>query len=414
MTDSNYIMHIISLVWLGLHMVGYWYLMPKKIEAKVNTLWRHVFAMHCPVIVLAILVAYEESIFKYVVNMFMTWILYDLGKRGITFSDNPKDCILMNFHHVAPVLAHLFQVPAMRYYNALFLGTIWMAHSYQFIATWIQEPLGLNNDTVNTCIKFGGGVVTGVSFGYCLYTIQFSNLPAECMTQFLCMSGIQFIGRYFVVNNFIMIKWLGQIELPISALGFMCYLMDYHVGYSIGACIVWAICYFMFYQYFKFTLGNSFPEKMIFNDETKAYIADYDWGDETYDVEKILPWYETQAFHNPDKYPLVDAIIRGHDDKVKQLLDDGHDGKECTTEWYNTQAMGWAAGIGNFKSMVLLLQADIDPYETNEWGQCQVQYACSTKPAIKKFYDGLSAICMKYPPNKKVNNLKPKREKKTE
>lgn len=408
-------MFIISMLWLVMHLVGYSKWIPKKVEAKINELWRHVFAMHFPVIVFGILVAYEESILKYIVNMFMTWVLYDLGKQGIQLVDNPKDFFLIHFHHLPPILAHSFQAPAMRFYNGLFLGTIWMAHSYGFIATFIQEPLGLNTEPVNKGIKYAGAVVTSVSFGYCLYAIEYSDLPAECMTQFLLMSAFQTCGRYLVMNNFVMVDWLGQVELPISGIGLMCYLMNYYVTYSIGASIVWAICYYMFYQYCKFTIGSTFPETMIFNDETKAYIADYDWGDNyTYDDEKILNWYESQNFNNPEKYPLVDAIIRGHDDKVKQLLDAGHDGQECTTEWHNTKAMGWAAGIGNATSMIYLLQAGIDPYEKNEWGQCQVQYACATKPDIKKFYDGLSAVCMKYPPNKKVNKMKPKREKKTE
>jgi len=330
----------------------------------------------------------------------LSYPLY-FNKTGDGWLVQPKMMLLMTLHHIAPVIAHLFQDPRDRFYNTLFYGMIWLPHSYGALKKGLTR-LGLWSDPIEKGHKWVGAAATAVAYYYCL--IHYS--PEHCWF-FLLTSAFQLIGRYFVVDNMIMVNFLGKLEFPANG-SVLCVFMGGLSYWSLVYGVTWNTFYYLFYRWYK-SKSVSFPEKLVRNAETEQFLKEYKLAeDQTADAKKqkdMKAFCEGYDWLNAEQYPLIYAVCQYDNETVRRLIADGHDPNRKITEWWDSTAISWATGIRNMEAAILLMQAGVDPFERTEHGQVQVQYACGMEPGVARFFIELGDICFKH--EKKKNPLKP-------
>jgi len=368
------------------------------------------FTIQCPVTVICLYYFAEENSSKYLASIILSIVLYDLGKSYAT-SDaltDYKAMFLMTCHHIAACLTHLFQDPVNCGLNALFFGAIWLPHSFPALETFL-EKFGLLNSTFKKAYKWVSGFVTVVAYYYAL-----NHYTPERRWFFIFTSSLQLIGRFFVLDNMMMIDWMGLLEFPGCGVAFCVFAGGYTL-WSLLYIAMWGVFYYYFYSFYQ-KLTVTFPARLVRNAETEAFLKDYIFtGDQVCCPEQrkaIITWWGTMEFATEEKYPLVTAIIKFDNERVKELIASGCDINETVKEMYDTHAIGWAAAVCNLEAAVMLMQAGVDPYAKNSYEMVRVSYACRQSPGVARFFEELSDICYKYE-KKKGNPMKPKKSKST-
>jgi len=362
------------------------------------------FSLHCPSIFLILYFCTGDACwYKYIGGALMCWCIWDGGRSALNWKMNWYTILMINAHHLGPVIAFLYQTNEHVWLNATLFSWVWFPHSWTIFS---YLPKNITQSIIFRRFKEYG--YTSISI-YLVWN-YFQSYPVGYNYQTLAVF-LQFLGRNLVANNWLNITWLGSYELP----GVFTAMMTNYFGYYYGGIYCFIIitivvcCVKIYYKIFPATI---FPEKVTLNDNMKKFLNNYPKGikDDPIKLQKGLDWLNGQSWAK--NYPMLIAASEGNDEKIDQLMAGGLSPDIGIKEWYNSKPIGFAAAFGNVDTLIKLILLNCNPFEKYENStMTQMSYAYNNGPKfIKEFIDQLCIEQYKITP--KLNKLlKPKKTK---
>lgn len=330
---------------------------------KQHTLW---FKIHGISVNVVLLLCTGDWWFKWLGGIALVTSLFCLGteishiKSDPFTYDNLKMLILLNAHHLGPIIAFYCQPPEHAWTNALFFGHVWWIHGKGLFDAYVKPTIEkvlvsvFDLELENRNAERGYAVVTVLASG-----LYLSYLPLGWNYSTAAFLS-QFTGRNVINDNYLNVDWMREIELP----GVIAVAM-WNLGPVPVICVYLAYALHVHYRT-REKSAVKLPERFVMSDEIAKFMAEFKRKvqDEKANKEKG-DWFDSMGAEW-EQYAFFKHVMLGNEEEVAKMLADGTDPNMCHKLWHDSYPMAWAAASSQIGVMVQLIEAGAFPFNP-EW-----------------------------------------------